>query len=255
MDGVVAGLAIATSVIAVLAGLDRWMLPSIRQRQYALLTQMRDDEKDQFRGRTLDDARTTATAVQVAAFWVPSTRMWHVPAVTAAVAYACFVAPRLLVEDPQGRDVGALNWIVGAGMFACFECISLFPGYLTYMRRMAYVRAYLNVGFIDDVRVTLPRDRGVLLTLWALLLTGTATAVGVLNSGFYDGSGAAIAVCVVLAFGGLAGLITLGRHLVLVERGFMLPLRRDVIVGAPVLQEPIFGDEAPPQDPGMTPTT
>ena len=98
MDGIVAVLAVATSVLAVMAGLDRWLLTSVRQRQYSLLTQMRNDEGDVIRRMTLDDARTKATAVQVAAFWVPSTRMLHLPVVTAVVAYASYVGPGAVVE-------------------------------------------------------------------------------------------------------------------------------------------------------------
>lgn len=222
MDRVIAVLAVATSVLAVLAGLDRWMLPTIRQRQYALLTQMRDDEKDPERRVTLDHARTTATAVQVGAFWVPSVRMWQFPAVAVAVASLMFWTPFvLLVDDTEVVWSDFAGWVT-SGTFALFGSSAL--GYATYLRRMAYVRQYLQVGTLSTPTFRLSALRIPVLFLWALMLTGPSLVVGLLASGYFDGV-ATNASLLGVAVAGVAGVLLAGRYLLVAEREFMEPGR------------------------------
>lgn len=214
MDRVIAWLAVATSVVAVLAGLDRWMLPTIRQRQYALLTQMRDDEKDPARQTTLDHARTAAAAVQLGAFWVPSVRMWHFPAVSVAVVLLMFLT---------GFAPGDIGWVAVttlAGAVAAFA--SALYGYLAYVRRMAFVRQYLQVGALGKPSVRLTKGRVGVLFGWALMLAGVPVCVGLIASG----SSASTAVDGLLFGVALAGtglLIYTSNYLIMVEREFIDP--------------------------------
>lgn len=78
-----AGLAV--SALAIFAGVEQWLLPARRKRQYEFFTAVRDGETDETRWVALDAIRVRIAARQVGSYWVPAYRIW----LGALTPYAC----------------------------------------------------------------------------------------------------------------------------------------------------------------------